>query len=146
MEVTQPLGPLKRRRPHMYVSVMYLFPTYRENYSFSLQVSLDKLDGLVAKNPSGFSRIRIKAGYFSRISRIRRPKIVRVIEGPTYRSPTNRGTPVHMKMFRMTISEKAFVSWVVQCAQHTMLSYPSSASFLAEMSVRSPRKLLIFII
>ena len=57
-------------------------------------VSLDKSDGLVAKNPSGLSRIQVKEGYFSRISRIRRPKIVRVIEGPTYRSPTNRGTPV----------------------------------------------------
>ena len=64
-----------------------------------LQVSLDKSDGLGAKNPSGLSRIRIKEGCFSRISRIRLPKIVRVIEGPTYRSPTNRGTPV-LKTFQ----------------------------------------------
>ena len=56
----------------------------------AIQVSLHKPDGLVAKNPSGLSRIRIKEGYFSRISRIGRPKIVRVIEGPTYRCPTNR--------------------------------------------------------
>ena len=54
----------------------------------ALQVSLDKSDALDAKNPSGLSRIRVKEGNFSQISRIRRPKIVRVIEGPTYRSPT----------------------------------------------------------
>ena len=60
-----------------------------------VQVSLDKPDALVAKNPSGLSRIQVKEGYFSRISRIRRPKIVQVIEGPTYGSPTYRGTPVH---------------------------------------------------
>ena len=48
-----------------------------------LQVPLDKSDALVAKNPSGLLRIRVKEGYFSRIIRIRRPKIVRVIEGPT---------------------------------------------------------------
>ena len=59
-----------------------------------VQVSLDKSDDLVAKNPSGLSRIRVKEGYFSRISKIRRPKIVRVTEGPTYRSPTYQGTPV----------------------------------------------------
>ena len=63
-------------------------------WSIPVQVSLDNLDSLVAKNPSDLSRIRIKEGYFNPISRIRRPKIVRVIEGPTYRSPTNRGTPV----------------------------------------------------
>ena len=62
--------------------------------ALSIQVPLDKSDALVAKNPSGLSRIRVKEGYFSRISRIRRPKIVRVIEGPTYRSPTYRGAPV----------------------------------------------------
>ena len=59
-----------------------------------VQVSLDKSEALVAKKPSGLSRIQVKEGYFSRISRIRRPTIVRVIEGPTYRSPTYRGTPV----------------------------------------------------
>ena len=58
-------------------------------HALFIQVSLHKPDALVAKNPPGLSRIRVKKGYFSRISRIRRPKIVRVIEGPTY-----RGTPV----------------------------------------------------
>ena len=59
-----------------------------------VQVSLDKSDDLVAKNPFSLSRIRSKEGYFSRISRIRRPKIVRVMEGPTCCSPTYRGTAV----------------------------------------------------
>ena len=62
-----------------------------------LQVSLDKSDDLVSKNPSGLLRIRVTEGYFSRISRIRHPKIVRIIEGPTYRSPTYRGTPLLAK-------------------------------------------------
>ena len=59
-----------------------------------VQVSIDKSDTLGAKNPSGLSRIRVTEGCFSRISRIRRLKIVRLIEGPTYCSPTYRWTPV----------------------------------------------------
>ena len=61
----------------------------RQQLCSDLHVSFDNLDALVAKNPSGLSRIWVKEGYFSRISKIRRPKIVRVIEGLTY-----RGTPV----------------------------------------------------
>ena len=59
--------------------------------NLDVQVSLDMSDALVAKNPSGSSRTRVKEGYLSRISRIHRPIIVRVIEGPTY-----RGTPVQL--------------------------------------------------
>ena len=70
--------------------------TLLKRFRIAVQVSLDKSDALVVKNPSGLSRIRVNEGYFSRKSRIRRPKIVRVIEGPTYRSPTYRGTPVQI--------------------------------------------------
>ena len=68
--------------------------TVHQKSFFVLQVSLDKSDALVAKNLSDLSRIRVKEGCFMRISRIRRPKIVGVIEGPTYRSPAYWGTPV----------------------------------------------------
>ena len=68
----------------------------------------DKSDAWVAKNPSGLSRIWVKEGYFSKISRIRRPETVRVIEDPTYHRPTYRGTPVQWTLcqtvaFRVTI-------------------------------------------
>ena len=80
---------------HTCLQLLLVHHTYSDRFAiFSLQVSLDKSDALVAKNASGLSRIRVKQGCFSRKSRIRRPTIVRVIEGPTYRSPTYRGTPV----------------------------------------------------
>ena len=70
-----------------------------QRLSIEVQVSLGKSDALVAKNPSGLSRIRVKEGYFSRISRVRRPKIVQVIEDLTYRSPTYQGTTIHVVPF-----------------------------------------------
>ena len=65
-----------------FTNVYRVFIRLRMCLRFSIQVSLDKSDALVAKNSSGVSIMRVKEGYFSRISRIRRPKIFWVIEGP----------------------------------------------------------------
>ena len=86
----------------------------------TIQVSLDKPDGFLATK-ARLSRIRVKEGYFSWKNRIRRQKIVRVIEGPTYRSPTYQGTPVHA-LQNQYIYDKSFMLHYSGCsAQRTRM-------------------------
>ena len=59
-------------------------------------VHLDKSDGSVAKKVSDLSWIRVNGVLFQSTSRIRSPKIVRVVENPSHRGPGYRGVPFNM--------------------------------------------------